>query len=125
MCSKIFTTYCVLASLLLTSCAANLQDQEVDWKHGAKRGWIVKFYTPDSATADVPECQAALLKTDISKRHFVMIDYRHVRQVFSTSAELPPDELQPKLNDQVEFWPGNCSYGKFARITRILPPHPR
>jgi hypothetical protein len=120
MLSKIFATFSMLGVLLLTSCATTAPDQEVDRKNGAKRGWIDKFYMPDSLVADLPGCLASTSPTDLATKHFVKIYYRHVRQMFSTIAELP-DELQPKLNDQVEFWPGDCSNGKVSHIKRIIP----
>lgn len=119
--SKLISIFSMLGVLLLTSCATTAPDGEVDWQHGAKRGWIVKIYPPKSVPADSAECLSALSAADVATRHFVKIDYRHVRQMFSTIAELPPDAPKPRLDEQVEFWPGNCSDGKVAHITRVFP----
>lgn len=120
MLSKILSTASMLGALLLTSCASNLDFPEVDWQHGAKRGWIVKIYAPDEVPGvDFPECPAALSKTELATKHLVKITYRHVRQMFSAIVEVP-DALQVKMDDQVEFWPEDCSSGKFGRISRLL-----
>lgn len=38
-----------LMSLLFTSCSVNQAISQVDWKNGAKLGWVVRFYGPDLA----------------------------------------------------------------------------
>jgi len=120
MFSEKFAVFFMLGGLLLASGAIGATEQDADGKNGAKHGWIVELYTPDSPAADLPECLTARPAADLATRHFVKVYYRHSRHTLSTIAELP-DTLQPKLNDQVEFLPENCSSGKFSRITRIFP----
>ena len=119
MLSKKLSTASMLGALLLTSCVSNLDRPEIDWQHGAKRGWIAKFYQPDTPDFDLPECLAALSKADLARRHFVKVKYRHVRRMVSTIAEVP-DALQVKIDGEVEIWPADCSRGKIGRISRLL-----
>jgi hypothetical protein len=121
MLSKQLSIFSILWTLLLTSCASSFDQPAIDWQNGAKRGWIVSFYTPDSASVDLPNCLANLPKADLATRHFVKVEYRHVRQMYSEVAELPA-AMQAKINDQVELWPEDCSRGKISRIARVLPP---
>lgn len=62
-----------------------------------------------------------LPKSERSKRHFAKVEYRHVRQMFTTIAEVPA-AIPLKVDDQVEVWPENCAKGKFSRISRLLYP---
>jgi hypothetical protein len=121
MLSKQLSTFFILWVLLLTSCASSLDRPAIDWQNGAKRGWIVSFYAPDSASVDLPNCLANLPKADLAIRHFVKVEYRHVRHMYSEVAELP-HEIQAKVNDQVELWSEDCSRGKISRIARVLAP---
>ena len=119
MLSKHVSTASILGALLLTSCASNPDRPEIDWQHGAKRGWIAKFYVPETPDVDLPECLAALPKADLARRHFVKVKYRHVRRTVSTIAEVP-DALKLKIDAEVELWPADCSHGNFSRISRLL-----
>jgi hypothetical protein len=91
----------------------------VDWNHGARRGWIVSAYGPDSATA-LPPCLADLPRGEFSTRRFVRVKYRHVRLMLHEVAELPP-ALDAKIGDVVELWPASCSAGKISRIAQVFP----
>ena len=105
--------------LLLTSCASNSIDSAVDWQNGAKRGWIVNFYVPETPGNNLPECLAMLTKQELASRHFVTVKYHHVRQMFYTIAELPAT-MQANVNDQVELWPKDCSRGEISRVSRVI-----
>ncbi|MET3109217.1 hypothetical protein AAKU67_004246 [Oxalobacteraceae bacterium GrIS 2.11] len=101
----------------LTACVLNSPEFAVDWQHGAKLGWIVSFYIPETPGTKLPECLAKLPKAELASRHFVTVRYHHVRQMFYTIAELPAT-MQAKVNDQVELWAEDCSDGKISRISR-------
>jgi hypothetical protein len=109
----------ILSALLLSACTLNSADRMVDWKHGAKLGWIVSTYVPGSDAADLPKCLADLPSADRATSHFVKVSYRHVRQMRYEVAELPP-ELQAKNDDRIELWPADCSLGKISRISRVF-----
>lgn len=118
--SKKLSIVFMLGMFLLTACASNSNLSEVDSQHGAKRGLIVKIYSHDDAPdIDFPECQAALSKTELVAKHFVKVEFRHVRLMFSSIVEVS-DALQVKTGDQVEFWPEDCSHGNFGRVSRVL-----
>jgi hypothetical protein len=110
----------ILLTLLLTSCDTTPRLQ-ADWKNGAKRGWIVQFYTPNSSNSTLPDCLQDLSKADFATRQFVKIEYWHVRQMRIVVAELP-NGLQGKVNDQIEIWPEECLRGKIPQISKILTP---
>ena len=117
-------TAALLSVLSLMSCALWSQDTPIDWQSGAKRAWIVKVYTPDTPTADLPECLAGLPKAELETKHFVKVKYWHHRLHLSAIAEVP-DALKATVNDRVELWPEDCSRGKISRISRILSPPPQ
>lgn len=93
--------------------------QSIDWQNGAKRGWIVEIYQSDSQSEKLPECLQAIPESERMNRHFVKVQYRHVRLMRVAIAELPK-ELQAKIDDQVELWPEDCSRGKLSRISKLL-----
>ena len=107
----------ICAALLLTSCATTSPDLVVDWKNGAKLGWIVNFYIPETPDIKLPDCLATLTKQELYSRRFVTVQYHHVRQMYYTIAELPAT-MPANVNDEVEFWPGDCSRGEISRIAR-------
>jgi len=109
--------FMICVALLMTSCATTSPDLAVDSQHGAKLGWIVNFYIPDPSGMNLPDCLAKLTKQEIASKHFATVKYHHVRQMYTTIAELPAT-MPANINDEVEFWPGDCSLGKIARISR-------
>jgi hypothetical protein len=120
MFSKNKSVASILCLLLLTSCASSSSQSEIDWKNGAKRAWVMSFYGPNSPSADLPECLSTLPKTELATRHFVKVEYRHVRQMLIEVAELP-ETLHAKVGEQVELWPEDCSKGNISRISKLLP----
>lgn len=116
LCKKL-SIFMIFAALLLTSCATTSPDLIVDSQHGAKLGWIVNFYIPETSGNNLPDCLATLTKQELVSRHFVTVKYHHVRQMYYTIAELPAT-MPANINDEVEFWPGDCSRGKISRISR-------
>jgi len=117
-CKKL-SIFIIFAALLLASCVTTSSDLVVDWKNGAKLGWIVNFYIPDTPGIELPDCLATLTKQELDSRHFVTIKYHHVRQMYYTIAELPAT-MPANVNDEVEFWPRDCSRGKISRISRTM-----
>lgn len=116
LCKKL-SIFMVCAALLLTSCATTSRDLVVDSQHGAKLGWIVNFYIPETSAINLLNCLSTLTKQELDSRHFVTVKYHHVRQMYYTIAELPAT-MPAKIDDEVEFWPGDCSRGKISRISR-------
>jgi hypothetical protein len=106
--------------LLLSACATDPGGKMVDWEHGAKHGWVVSAYAPDSVATALPPCLANLPTSEFSTRRFVRVKYRHVRLMLYEVAELPP-ALDAKIGDRIELWPANCSAGKISRITQVFP----
>ena len=119
MSSKRRLVSAILNVLLLCACSSPPSELSADWRNGAKRGWIVGIFVPDSASEDIPSCLARLSPAERSSRQFVKFRYWHARQTITEVAELPPD-LLVKIDDRVEVWPDNCSQGKVSRISRVL-----
>ena len=119
MLSRKLSAASILWALSLNSCVSRPPHPEADWQNGAKRAWIVKFYSAASPDASLPECLATLTKTELATGHFVKVEYRHTRKKVSTIAELP-NTLRAKIHDQVEIWPEDCSRGKVSRVSRLL-----
>ena len=103
---------------VLMACAST-PDQAVDWKNGAKRGWIVSVYAPGISNDEFPECISRLPKEVFASKHFVKVQYRQVRQMYYAIAEMP-EALKAHIDDQVEVWPQDCVNGKFSSISRII-----
>ncbi|HEY8101054.1 MAG TPA: hypothetical protein VIF82_09880 [Burkholderiaceae bacterium] len=123
MFSKKISAFSIFLVLLLTACASIVDQPEVDWKNGASRAWIISSYSATSPGTDFPQCLDALSNADLTNKHFVKIEYRRVRQMLTTVAELP-EALDVKANDQVEVWLEDCTKGKISRISRLLPSVP-
>lgn len=87
--------------------------------NGARRGTIVQFYTPATVASDLPTCLAGLPRGDLARRHFVRVDYKHVRHLFSTIAEVS-DTAALRSGQQVEIWLDDCEHGHFGRIGKTL-----
>ncbi|MDP9108846.1 MAG: hypothetical protein M3N23_07230 [Pseudomonadota bacterium] len=87
--------------------------------NGARRGTIAQLYTAKTARADLPECLAALPPEELTRRHFVRVDYKHVRHLFSTVAEVA-EGVDLRTGQQVEVWLDDCAHGRFGRIGRSL-----
>ncbi len=109
----------LILALLLSACASNPEDQTVDWKNGARRAWIVRVYSPATPRAELPECLSNLPIEEMKTKHFVKVEFHHVRQMWNAIAELP-DTMTAAVDDQVELWPEDCSQGKISRISRVL-----
>lgn len=108
----------VLLGCLLSACA--LHEPEVDWKNGAKRGWIVELYSEGVPAGEFSQCTSVLSNAEYSRKRFAKVKYRHVRLMHTTLAQIP-DSLDLRVNDQVEWWPEDCERGKISRISRSLP----
>lgn len=104
-------------ALLLNACAAISDRIELDPQNGARRGTVAQFYA--AGDTDLPECVARLPKKEFATRHFVRVDYKHVRHLFSTVAEVA-DPAALKIDEPVEVWLDDCAHGKFGRIGRSL-----
>lgn len=117
LCKKL-SIFMVCAAVVLNSHAMDSSDVAVDSHHAAKHGSIVNFYIPDTPDINLPQCLATLTKQELASRRFVTVQYRHVRHMFYTIAELP-STMQANVNDQVEFWPEDCARGKISRILRV------
>ena len=114
-----------LASLLLAACAPLAAEHDVDWKSGAKHGWVSGFYTADTPLADLPKCLADLPPGQLAGHLFVKIDYRSVRRMMVEVAEVPGGAAQTvKLGDRVELWPQDCARGKLSRISKMMAAPP-
>jgi hypothetical protein len=111
----------MLAGWLLAACAPLPAEHDVDWKNGAKHGWVSGFYTADTPLADLPKCLADLPPGQLAGHLFVKIDYRSVRRMMVEVAEVPGGTAQTvKLGDRVELWPQDCSRGKLSRISKMM-----
>ena len=107
-------TVTMLASL--AGCATGGDELRAN---GARRGTIVQLYNAQTTRTDLPECVAALPPAELTRRHFVRVDYKHVRHLFSTVAEVA-DGVDLRTGQQVEVWLDDCAQGRFGRIGRIL-----
>jgi hypothetical protein len=117
-----------LAGLLLAACAPLAAEHDVDWKNGAKHGWVSGFYTAETPLAELPKCLADLPPGQLAGHLYVKIDYRSVRRMMVEVAEVPGGVAQTvKLGDRVELWPQDCARGKLSRISKMMaspPPQP-
>ena len=107
--------------LYLHGCA-NLSSENpgVDWQHGAKRGTVSQIFTADSPVEGLPSCLAGLPKPLRQGRQFAHIEYRHIRHLFATLAEIPRGSVV-KVGQQIEVWPVDCTAERFARIGKTFP----
>ena len=107
----------------LGACASDLARHDVDWRSGAKHGWISGFYTADTPRSELPKCLAALSAEQLAIHHFVKVDYRHVRRMVVEVAELPElsaDQQAVRMGDRVELWPRDCAEGQLSRISKMM-----
>ena len=122
--STMFTGPAFLVLACLGACASNGAQSEVDWRNGAKHGWIAGFYTAETPRSALPACLAEVPQEQLAAHRFVRIDYRHVRRMVVEVAELPePGVDQPavKIGDRVELWPHDCAEGRLSRISKMMP----
>ena len=109
--------------LCLAACACEPAPADVDWRNGAKHGWVSGFYTADTPTSALPKCLADLPPEQLASHRFVKIDYRHVRRMLVEVAELPDsavDRQAVKIGDRVELWPRDCDQGRLSRISKMM-----
>ena len=120
--AKIFRWAAILLPLCLAGCAADLAQHDVDWRSGAKHGWISGFYTADTPSSDLPKCLADLPPEQLAAHRFVKIDYRHVRRMLVEVAELPDTAERPavRIGDRVDLWPQDCAEGRISRISKMM-----
>lgn len=120
-CTALMISALVGASILLVSCAsvADPATPPVEWRKGAKRGWIARVYAPASPRAELPECLQALSSAELAQRRFALVGYWRARHSQFTVAELS-DGLAVSIDDTVEVLPADCETGHFARVTRKL-----
>ena len=123
MYSSKFTILAVLTTLTglaCSACAPLPPEHTVDWRNGAKRGWVSSVYAADAPRDTLPRCLAELPPEQLAQHRYVRIDYRHSRRMLTEVAPLPDgQEAQP--GQRVELWPQDCDQGKLSRISRILP----
>ena len=119
--SKIFAGGAL--ALCMAACASDPAQHDVDWRNGAKHGWISGFYAPDTPRSELPKCLADLPPEQLAAHRFVRIDYRHVRRMLVEVAELPElaaEHPAVKLGDRVELWPRDCAEGRLSRISKMM-----
>jgi hypothetical protein len=109
------------AGLACAACAPLPAAHDVDWKNGARHGWVSGFYDAATPRSELPKCLAGVPAEELASHRFVRIDYRHARRMMVEVGELPGD-APVKLGDRVELWPQDCDQGKLSRISRIMPP---
>jgi len=106
--------------VLLSGCAIGIGHADIDWQHGARRGWVVNSYSPALVASMRPPCLANLPADEYSTRRFVQVRYFHVRVMYYDVAELPAG-LDLKEGDRVELWPADCAAGQISRIGQVFP----
>jgi hypothetical protein len=109
----------LLAIPVLSACNLPPLDPDDNWDKGARTGRIMETYAAALPTTALPECLAALPKSDLAARRFVRVRYPHIRQSLTTIAEIPAG-LNVAVGDLVEVWPHDCSEGKVSQVTRLL-----
>ena len=113
----------MLSLACLGGCASDLAQHDVDWRNGAKHGWVSGFYTADTPRKELPKCLADLPAEELAAHRFVKIDYRHVRRMVVEVAELPElsaDQQAVRIGDRVELWPRDCAEGQLSRISKMM-----
>lgn len=108
------------AVLCCCACAPLPAERDVDWRHGARSGWIAGFYGPETPRAELPPCLAGLSPQELAAQRYARIDYRHTRRMLVEVAALP-DAVPVRLGDRVELWPQDCEQGRLSRISRVMP----
>ncbi|MBA5637701.1 hypothetical protein H3H37_11605 [Duganella sp. LX20W] len=116
-----FTLLALAAALACAACAPLPAAHDVDWKNGARHGWVSGFYDASTPRSELPRCLASVTAEELANHRFVRIDYRHSRRMMVEVGELPGD-MPVKLGDRVELWPQDCDQGKLSRISRVMPP---
>jgi len=117
---SILAALAVLAAVAGSGCAPLPPEHAVDWRNGAKRGWVAAVYDTATPRAQLPRCLAQLPDDELSAHRYVRIDYHHARRMLTEVAALPDDAPVP-LGARVELWPQDCDKGHLSRIARILP----
>ncbi len=113
--------YLLSAGCLINLGIGNAADTPgTDWHHGARRGVIAQLFSAETPADALPTCLAQIPKNVFGQRQFMRIEYRHVRHLFSTIAEVPEGQTA-QAGQRVEVWPVDCAPGKFARIGQIFP----
>ncbi|MBA5607806.1 hypothetical protein H3H36_20840 [Duganella sp. FT3S] len=118
---SIYTPLALAAAVACGACAPLPAAHDVDWKNGARHGWVSGFYDASTPRSELPRCLAGVPAGELASHRFVRIDYRHSRRMMVEVAELPGD-MPVKLGDRVELWPQDCDQGKLSRISRVMPP---
>ncbi len=117
-------TQVTIAGLALAAmrsgCASLAGGGHVDWRNGAKHGWVAASYSGTTPRDQLPRCLAEVSPAKPDAHRYVRVDYRHVRRMLVEVAELPGDE-PVRLGERVELWPQDCEQGKLSRISRRLP----
>jgi hypothetical protein len=60
MVSRMLRNLIVMAGLLIAGCAAVAEQQDANWRLGAKYGWISGFYNANTPKNELPPCLAVL-----------------------------------------------------------------
>lgn len=105
---------------LLSACSQPINNERVDWDHGARFGRVLELATPQMAQAEARAClgESALVRPSAA---YVRVRYRTGRMHRIVIAAVP-DGLALHAGDEVELWPADCGAGHMARVERVLAP---
>lgn len=110
-----------ISALAIAGCSTIPSHLDIDWQNGAKHGWVSEFYSSATPRRDLPACLASFSSNELDRRHFVRINYRHVRRMLVEVGEMP-EGVDVKIGDRIELLPADCDKGLLSRISRVMPP---